>query len=81
MLISLYEIVKVESLPLIEVFLSYIYGSRCCLLLKTLKRVVLNPLFFLFQLVIDRVPELDLRRTFVFTFLGLALVGPTLHIW
>jgi len=33
------------------------------------------------QLVIDRVQELDLRRTFVFTFLGLALVGPTLHIW
>jgi peroxisomal membrane protein 2 len=33
------------------------------------------------QLVIDRVPELDLRRTFVFTFLGLALVGPTLHVW
>ncbi|CAD6258492.1 unnamed protein product [Miscanthus lutarioriparius] len=33
------------------------------------------------QLVIDRVPELDLRRTFVFTFLGLALVAPTLHVW
>ncbi|CAN6335455.1 unnamed protein product [Urochloa humidicola] len=33
------------------------------------------------QLVIDRVPELDLRRTFVFSFLGLALVGPTLHVW
>ncbi|WVZ54634.1 hypothetical protein U9M48_005401 [Paspalum notatum var. saurae] len=33
------------------------------------------------QLVIDRVSELDLRRTFVFTFLGLALVGPTLHVW
>ncbi|RLN28445.1 protein sym-1-like [Panicum miliaceum] len=32
------------------------------------------------QLVIDRVPELDLRRTFVFTLLGLALVGPTLHV-
>ncbi|PUZ39380.1 hypothetical protein GQ55_9G302800 [Panicum hallii var. hallii] len=25
--------------------------------------------------------ELDLRRTFVFIFLGLALVGPTLHVW
>ncbi|KAG0528555.1 hypothetical protein BDA96_05G022200 [Sorghum bicolor] len=33
------------------------------------------------QLVIDQVPELDLRRTFVFTFLGLALVAPTLHFW
>ncbi|KAF8648564.1 hypothetical protein HU200_064606 [Digitaria exilis] len=33
------------------------------------------------QLVIDRVQELDFRRTFVFTFLGLALVGPTLHVW
>jgi len=80
-LISLSEIVKVESLPLIEVFLSYIHGNRCCLLLIHLKCVVLNPLFFLSQLVIDRVQELDLRRTFVFTFLGLALVGPTLHIW
>lgn len=33
------------------------------------------------QLVIDKVPELDLKRTFVFTFLGLVLVGPTLHVW
>ncbi|CAN6344286.1 unnamed protein product [Urochloa humidicola] len=33
------------------------------------------------QLLIDRAPQLDLRRTFVFTFLGLALVGPTLHVW
>ncbi|CAD6270714.1 unnamed protein product [Miscanthus lutarioriparius] len=32
-------------------------------------------------LVVDRVPELDLKRTFVFTLLGLALVGPTLHVW
>lgn len=33
------------------------------------------------QLFIDRVPFLDLKRTFVFTFLGFALVGPTLHFW
>ncbi|XP_015698525.1 protein Mpv17-like [Oryza brachyantha] len=33
------------------------------------------------QLAIDKVPELDLKRTFVFTFLGLVLVGPTLHVW
>ncbi|KAJ4780131.1 Protein Mpv17 [Rhynchospora pubera] len=33
------------------------------------------------QLVVDKVAKLDLRRTFVFTFLGLALVGPTLHVW
>ncbi|KAL5225155.1 hypothetical protein ABZP36_011794 [Zizania latifolia] len=33
------------------------------------------------QLAVDRVPELDLKRTFVFTFLGLVLVGPTLHVW
>uniref|UniRef100_A0A1D1Z6L4 Protein Mpv17 n=1 Tax=Anthurium amnicola TaxID=1678845 RepID=A0A1D1Z6L4_9ARAE len=33
------------------------------------------------QLLIDQVPELDLKRTFVFTFLGLVLVGPTLHFW
>ncbi|XP_062201670.1 protein sym-1-like [Phragmites australis] len=33
------------------------------------------------QLVIDRAPKLDLKRTFVFTFLGLVLVGPTLHVW
>ncbi|KAL6595646.1 hypothetical protein ACP70R_047986 [Stipagrostis hirtigluma subsp. patula] len=33
------------------------------------------------QLVIDKAPELDLKRTFVFTFLGLVLVGPTLHVW
>ncbi|KAL7153619.1 hypothetical protein ABFS83_04G181700 [Erythranthe nasuta] len=33
------------------------------------------------QLLIDRVPSLDLKRTFVFTLLGLVLVGPTLHFW
>ncbi|MQM17572.1 hypothetical protein Taro_050545, partial [Colocasia esculenta] len=33
------------------------------------------------QLMIDNVPELDLKRIFVFTFLGLVLVGPTLHFW
>ncbi|THU72221.1 hypothetical protein C4D60_Mb04t09800 [Musa balbisiana] len=33
------------------------------------------------QLLIDQVSKLDLRRTFVFTFLGLSLVGPTLHFW
>ncbi|KAL5203848.1 hypothetical protein ABZP36_008719 [Zizania latifolia] len=33
------------------------------------------------QLAVDKVPELDLKRTFVFTFLGLILVGPTLHVW
>ncbi|KAL8135080.1 protein sym-1 [Apium graveolens] len=33
------------------------------------------------QLLIDKVPSLDLKRMFLFTFLGLALVGPTLHFW
>lgn len=33
------------------------------------------------QFVIDQVAKLDLKRTFVFTFLGLVLVGPTLHFW
>ncbi|XP_058107550.1 protein sym-1 [Magnolia sinica] len=33
------------------------------------------------QLLIDRVPTLDLKRTFLFTFLGFVLVGPTLHFW
>ncbi|KAJ8759760.1 hypothetical protein K2173_009861 [Erythroxylum novogranatense] len=33
------------------------------------------------QLVIEQVPSLDFKRTFLFTFLGLALVGPTLHFW
>ncbi|RDY09205.1 Protein Mpv17, partial [Mucuna pruriens] len=33
------------------------------------------------QLVIDKVQSLDFKRTFVFTFLGFALVGPTLHFW
>jgi hypothetical protein len=33
------------------------------------------------QLVIEKVGKLDLRRMFVFTFLGLVLVGPTLHVW
>ncbi|KDP37841.1 hypothetical protein JCGZ_06396 [Jatropha curcas] len=33
------------------------------------------------QLVIDQVPSLDVKRTFLFTFLGLVLVGPTLHFW
>ncbi|KAL4385663.1 hypothetical protein GQ457_15G029190 [Hibiscus cannabinus] len=33
------------------------------------------------QLAIDRVPSLDVKRTFIFTLLGLVLVGPTLHFW
>ncbi|ESW34014.1 hypothetical protein PHAVU_001G116800 [Phaseolus vulgaris] len=33
------------------------------------------------QLAIDQVQSLDFKRTFVFTFLGFALVGPTLHFW
>ncbi|KAL2320595.1 hypothetical protein Fmac_029564 [Flemingia macrophylla] len=33
------------------------------------------------QFVIDKVQSLDFKRTFVFTFLGFALVGPTLHFW
>lgn len=33
------------------------------------------------QILIDHVPKLDERRTFVFTLLGLVLVGPTLHFW
>ncbi|KAL8041720.1 hypothetical protein ABFX02_09G002400 [Erythranthe guttata] len=33
------------------------------------------------QLVIDKVPSPDLKRTFIFTLLGLVLVGPTLHFW
>ncbi|XVF40859.1 hypothetical protein PTKIN_Ptkin01aG0150500 [Pterospermum kingtungense] len=33
------------------------------------------------QLAIDHVPSLDMKRTFLFTLLGLVLVGPTLHFW
>ncbi|KAH6809354.1 Peroxisomal membrane 22 kDa family protein [Perilla frutescens var. frutescens] len=33
------------------------------------------------QLLIDRVPSPDLKRTFIFTLLGLVMVGPTLHFW
>ncbi|XP_050369345.1 protein SYM1 [Argentina anserina] len=33
------------------------------------------------QLVIDQAPYLDKKRTFLFTLLGLVLVGPTLHFW
>ncbi|KAA8517878.1 hypothetical protein F0562_015333 [Nyssa sinensis] len=33
------------------------------------------------QVAIDQVPSLDLKRTFLFTLLGLVLVGPTLHFW
>ncbi|XP_020700468.2 protein sym-1 [Dendrobium catenatum] len=33
------------------------------------------------QILIDNAPKLDGRRTFVFTFLGLVMVGPTLHFW
>nr|GMD22964.1 protein sym-1-like [Ipomoea batatas] len=33
------------------------------------------------QLWIDAAPSLDGKRTFIFTFLGLVLVGPTLHFW
>lgn len=33
------------------------------------------------QVLIDKVPSLDLKRVSLFTFLGLVLVGPTLHFW
>ncbi|CAN4087876.1 unnamed protein product [Withania somnifera] len=33
------------------------------------------------QLWIDQVASVDIKRTFLFTFLGLVLVGPTLHFW
>ncbi|KAF3442195.1 hypothetical protein FNV43_RR16111 [Rhamnella rubrinervis] len=33
------------------------------------------------QIWIDQMPSLDLKRTFLFTLLGLILVGPTLHFW
>ncbi|GLT95641.1 hypothetical protein SLE2022_133090 [Rubroshorea leprosula] len=33
------------------------------------------------QLAVDQVPSLDVKRTFLFTLLGLVLVGPTLHFW
>ncbi|KAL9425158.1 hypothetical protein AB3S75_032150 [Citrus x aurantiifolia] len=33
------------------------------------------------QFAIEQVPSLDLKRTFLFTLLGLVLVGPTLHFW
>lgn len=33
------------------------------------------------QLVIDQAQSIDLKRTFLFTLLGLILVGPTLHFW
>uniref|UniRef100_A0A2P2JR78 Protein Mpv17 n=1 Tax=Rhizophora mucronata TaxID=61149 RepID=A0A2P2JR78_RHIMU len=36
---------------------------------------------FICQLVIEQVPSLDFKRMFLFTSLGLALVGPTLHFW
>ncbi|KAK4362645.1 hypothetical protein RND71_017886 [Anisodus tanguticus] len=33
------------------------------------------------QLWIDQAASADVKRTFLFTFLGLVLVGPTLHFW
>ncbi|KAF1859135.1 hypothetical protein Lal_00000965 [Lupinus albus] len=36
---------------------------------------------YFLQLVIDKVQSVDLKRTFLFTVLGFALVGPTLHFW
>ncbi|XP_057835135.2 uncharacterized protein LOC131045558 isoform X2 [Cryptomeria japonica] len=33
------------------------------------------------QFVIEKTPELDGKRIFMFTLLGLVLVGPTLHFW
>ncbi|XP_076953386.1 protein sym-1-like [Bidens hawaiensis] len=33
------------------------------------------------QVLIDQVPSLDIKRVSLFTFLGMAMVGPTLHFW
>ncbi|XP_052175147.1 protein sym-1 [Diospyros lotus] len=36
---------------------------------------------FICQVMVDQVPSLDVKRIFLFTLLGLVLVGPTLHFW
>ncbi|KAK4417223.1 hypothetical protein Salat_2547900 [Sesamum alatum] len=36
---------------------------------------------FICQLLVDQVPSRNMKRTFIFTLLGLVLVGPTLHFW
>ncbi|XP_051116868.1 protein sym-1 isoform X2 [Andrographis paniculata] len=33
------------------------------------------------QLWIDKAPSMDMKRTFIFTMLGMVLVGPALHFW
>jgi hypothetical protein len=49
---------------------------------KAITAAILNFLGDLFcQLVIEKNGKLDVKRTAVITFLGLVLVGPTLHIW
>lgn len=49
---------------------------------KALTSAILNLIGDLIcQLVIDKVQTPDLKRTFLFSFLGLVLVGPTLHFW
>ncbi|KAG2447692.1 hypothetical protein HYH02_007152 [Chlamydomonas schloesseri] len=52
------------------------------LLTKSLTCALLNALGDIFcQLFIEKGSSLDLKRTGTFTFLGMFLVGPTLHFW
>ncbi|KAG6580864.1 protein sym-1-like [Cucurbita moschata] len=51
-------------------------------LVKSVTSGILNALGDLIcQLVFEEAPTADLRRTFRFSLLGLALVGPALHFW
>ncbi|CAK9322805.1 unnamed protein product [Citrullus colocynthis] len=51
-------------------------------LVKSVTSGILNALGDLIcQLVFEEAPSADLRRTFRFSLLGLALVGPALHFW
>ncbi|CAL5431509.1 unnamed protein product [Camellia sinensis] len=65
-------------------FLTFI-GDLICQSLQVFasskEETVLDNGFELDCVMIDQVPSLDLKRTFLFTLLGLVLVGPTLHFW
>ncbi|XP_023539960.1 protein sym-1-like [Cucurbita pepo subsp. pepo] len=51
-------------------------------LVKSVTSGILNALGdFICQLVFEDAPSADLKRTFRFSLLGLALVGPALHFW
>lgn len=63
------------------IYLVYVIIITSCMLLERFSNIHFVVGCYAPQVVIDQAPSLDLKRTSIFTLLGLVLVGPALHFW